>query len=210
MITDYYSRVRNWPSRFEIIKGTNIIDIGCGSGVLGSFLKKKYGCNVTGIEVLKEYSNIAKKKLDKVIVGNFETMDLKNHKSKFNYVIFSDSLEHMFDTELILQKAKNLLLDDNSKILIALPNIQNFKVTLPLLFRGNWDYADEGFLDKTHVRFFTLSSFKKVLKKNHFSIINLHYELPIKSKVGMINLLTLGLFKNHLTSHFYFAICPRK
>ena len=74
------------------LSGSKVIDIGCGSGVLGSFLKKKYGCNVTGIEVLKEYSNIAKKKLDKVIVGNFETMDLKDHKSKFNYVIFSDSL----------------------------------------------------------------------------------------------------------------------
>ena len=209
MTDNYYSRIRDWPSRFSISERTNILDIGCGSGVLGSFLKKKYLCSVTGIEILEEYSNIAKKKLDKVITEDFETMEIENFKSKFDYIIFSDSLEHMYNTDLILQKASKLLADKDSKILIALPNIQNFRVTIPLIFKGNWDYVDEGLLDRTHIRFFTLSSFKKVLKKNNFIIKDVKMELPLNSKTGLINFFTLGIFKNHLTSHFYYEICKK-
>lgn len=210
MTDNYYSRIRDWPSRFKISYETNVLDIGCGSGVLGEFLKEKYRCSVTGIEVLEEYSNIAKKKLDKVITGNFEIMNIDNYNSKFNYIIFSDSLEHMYDTDLILQKASTLLADKDSKILIALPNIQNFRVTIPLIFKGSWDYADEGLLDRTHIRFFTLPSFKNVLKKNNLFINDVQTELPLKSKTGFFNFVTLGLFKNHLTSHFYFEICKKK
>ena len=50
-------------------------------------------------------------------------------------LFFLDSLEHMYNTDLILKKASNLLADKESKILIALPNVQNFRVTMPLFLK---------------------------------------------------------------------------
>jgi hypothetical protein len=43
-------------------------------------------------------------------------------------------------------------------LIASIPNVQHFRVVLPLLFRGRWRYADFGLMDRTHLRFFTKGS----------------------------------------------------
>jgi 2-polyprenyl-3-methyl-5-hydroxy-6-metoxy-1,4-benzoquinol methylase len=202
--------VRNWPAKFSIKNNSRVLDIGCGRGLLGEFLKHEYGCHVTGLEIIQENALVAETVLDKVIVGDIESMILDEIKESFDYVIFSDSLEHLLDPGKVLIRTASLLKPDSGELLISIPNVRNFRVTLPLLLKDEWRYTDEGLLDKTHLRFFTLKSIKRLLDESGFKVMNAFYDLPISSQSGIINRLTLGQLSNHLTSHYFIQACKRK
>lgn len=206
--SDYYSRQRSWPALFQIKHGGRYLDIGCGKGRLGSFLKKQFAAKVTGVEIFQEYAAEASKCLDEVLCGNIEELDFAEYTNKFDHIIFSDSLEHLLDPESALMKAKIMLRPDGT-LLLSIPNVRNFRVTLPLLLLGRFEYQDEGLLDRTHLRFFTLSSITNLLKHCGFSVESVKFDLPINSKVGILNILTFGLFKETLTSHFFIKACQK-
>ena len=206
----YYSRERNWPAKFFIKKNSRVLDIGCGRGLLGEFLKNEYYCHVTGLEIIQENALVAESVLDKVMVGDIENMIIDELKESFDYIIFSDSLEHLLDPGKVLLRIGSLLKPDSGELLISVPNVRNFRVTIPLILRDEWRYTDEGLLDKTHLRFFTLKSIKRLLEESGFIVKKTFYDLPISSKSGVINRLTLGLLSNHLTSHYFLQSCKRK
>jgi len=207
--TDYYSRVRNWPSLFDIKSNAKVLDIGCGAGSLGKYLIDRYESNVTGLDIVQDNYQESSKVLNRAIIGDMETMDIKELGGDFDYIIFSDSLEHMIDSNKVIEIVKTLLASDGI-LLISMPNVRNFRVTFPLLLSDSWEYKDEGLLDWTHMRFFTYSSLLDLLDLHDFKICRVEVDLPISSKVGIINLLTFGLLKKHLTSHYFVESCLKK
>ena len=207
--TDYYSRVRNWPSLFDIKSNAKVLDIGCGTGSLGKYLIDRYESNVTGLDIVQDNYQESSKVLNRAIIGDMETMDIKELGGDFDYIIFSDSLEHMIDSNKVIEIVKTLLASDGI-LLISMPNVRNFRVTFPLLLSDSWEYKDEGLLDWTHMRFFTYSSLLDLLDLHDFKICRVKVDLPMSSKVGIINLLTFGLLKKHLTSHYFVESCLKK
>jgi 2-polyprenyl-3-methyl-5-hydroxy-6-metoxy-1,4-benzoquinol methylase len=202
----YYSRSRTWPSLFDIRYNTKVLDIGCGRGNLGAYLQDKYSCKVTGLEIIDENRIIASSVLYVTYLGDIETMDLSVLGSGFDYVIFSDSLEHMLEPKAVLERVRGLI-KEGGYLLIAMPNIRNFRVTVPLLFLDQWEYQDEGLLDRTHLRFFTNTSICNLIEQCGYRVERVLFDLPLSSKVGILNILTLGLFRRHLTSHYFIKAC---
>ena len=47
-------------------------------------------------------------------------------------------------------------------MLVSLPNVASFEKPLGV-FKGNWNYTNEGILDRTHIRFYTLATARKFL-----------------------------------------------
>ena len=76
-----------------------VLDIGCSIGALGENIKRKKGAEVTGVEVDKEMANVAKERLDRVIVGDIESIDLEDHLAPnyFDCLIFADVLQFLKD-----------------------------------------------------------------------------------------------------------------
>ena len=202
----YYSQLRTWPSLFNIRHNTKVLDIGCGNGNLGVYLHDKYGCQVTGLEIIEENCNRASLVLYKAYHGDIETMDLSVLESGFDYIIFSDSLEHLLEPEAVLGRVRGLL-KEKGHLLISMPNIRNFRVTVPLLLFDQWEYQDDGFLDRTHLRFFTNTSIYNLIERCGYKVERVLFNLPVSSKIGILNILTLGLFRRHLTSHFFIKAC---
>jgi cyclopropane fatty-acyl-phospholipid synthase-like methyltransferase len=206
----YYSRERSWPSLFSIQPNSRILDIGCGQGYLGKFLKNTFKCHVTGLDIVEANALSAGKHLDTIIIGNVETMDLSILGAPFDYIIFSDSLEHLLNPEHVLLRISPLLSKENGQLLLSIPNVRNFRVVLPLILSDDWRYTNEGPLDKTHLRFFTLKSITRLLEESFFTVNEVHYNLPLSSKSGVLNLITAGIFRRHLTSHYFIQACPKK
>ena len=205
----YYARTRTWPSLFSIKRESTVLDVGCGRGTLGEFFKKEYSSKVTGIELIKENYEIAKKVLDHAVLGDFEKVNLEELDAAFDYIVFSDSLEHLLDSKSVLDRIKKMFTSDGA-LLLSIPNVRNFRVSVPLLFLDRWEYENEGLLDRSHIRFFTKSSITKLLNDCGYVVEEVDYDLPTRSKVGVLNILTFGLLKNILTSHFYIKACLRK
>lgn len=140
-----------------------VLDIGCATGRIAELLKKEKNCFVVGIEVNKEMAEIAKKRCNKVIIENAETVKkIDFPKGYFDIIIFADVLEHCSNPGEILTNLRGYL-SDEGYILISVPNVANWEIRLKLLM-GKFDYKGGTILDTGHLKFFTLSSITRLIE----------------------------------------------
>lgn len=145
------------------------LDVGCAAGLLGKALKERSeNVEVYGVEINPEYAQRAEKYLDGVVCGDVEEIDLGAINKKFDCIIYADILEHLQDPWTTLRKHK-VVLSQEGVIVLSIPNVQFIAVILSLLF-GNWNYKEVGILDKTHLRFFTKKTIKRLLHDTGFEI----------------------------------------
>jgi 2-polyprenyl-6-hydroxyphenyl methylase/3-demethylubiquinone-9 3-methyltransferase len=110
------------PTRVEFIKkqssnliGLDIIDIGCGGGILTEALAKE-GANLTGIDMAKESLEIAKlhmldksNKLNINYVCSTAEEYAKNNHNKFDIVTCMELIEHIPDPQSLMISCLKLL-----------------------------------------------------------------------------------------------------
>ena len=168
----YYEWPRTEMLSFVPKEARKILDIGCGSGMFASQLKAERRAEVWGIELSKEASEKARKKVDKIIIGNIETDTIDLPKNYFDCIIFNDVLEHFRDPWAILQYIKSALVT-NGYIVASIPNIRYFTTFKILFFNKEWEYVDSGILDKTHLRFFTQGTIEELFQSSGYKILKI-------------------------------------
>ena len=145
-----------------------VLDVGCGTGLFGKILKENGAKEVVGIEINKEAAKIAKNRLDRVIIGDIEEINLPFNKEYFDYMVYADILEHLIDPWSVLKEHYKFLNKDG-QIIVSIPNIRHVFI-FKNLFLGDWPYTNRGILDKTHLRFFTLKTGKKLIESRNYKI----------------------------------------
>jgi len=153
----------------NITYNSNVLEIGPANGNLVRHLHTDKKCIVDIVEIDQEAGIIASKYARNSCLGidngNLETdkwfNSLKNNK--YDFIVILDVLEHVRFPEKVLSQLKELL-DTNGLILLSIPNIAHNSVILNLMI-NKFEYTDVGLLDNTHVRFFTYSSVKEMLRK---------------------------------------------
>lgn len=115
-----------------IEKGSHVLDVGCGDGILMEYLIKEKNINVRGIEISKnKVQNCIAKGLT-IIEGDAEK-DLKQFPNKsFDFVILSQTLQAFFDPENVIDE----LLRIGKQAIVTIPNFGYWKIRLHLLFKG--------------------------------------------------------------------------
>lgn len=145
-------------------RGLRVLDVGCGSGVHGAELQRLYGHRVVGVDISASSIEKAKTRLAEAHVADVTRPEAYPFGSRqFDVILFSDMLEHLTDPLDVLVRHYRLLAP-SGQILISLPNVAIWNVRLALLL-GRFEYGDTGTLDRTHMRFFTRSSFRRFLRE---------------------------------------------
>ena len=160
-----------------------LLDVGTSTGYLGMMLRKE-GHYVAGIENHGEWAEQARDHYDSFHVGDIEQFEFP-YGGDFDYILFADVLEHLRDPTAVLRRSLPSL-KESGKIIVSVPNIANFVIRLSLLL-GRFDYMDRGILDRTHVRFFTLRSLKKMMLEASCTIIEV---VPTPLPVQMMSPVT--------------------
>jgi 2-polyprenyl-3-methyl-5-hydroxy-6-metoxy-1,4-benzoquinol methylase len=132
----------------------HILDVGCGAGdnarlLLAGNPKRQ----IVGITLSQEEAAVARNQMIDIYVADVENADLPFAKSSFDTIICSHVLEHLRDPVAVIRRLLPFLVD-NGQIIIAVPNVLEFRNRLRLLL-GKFQYQEQGIMDRTHLRFFT-------------------------------------------------------
>jgi len=161
-----------------------VLDIGCGAGATGEYIKKRYpAAKVVGIEVNEGAARVAATRIDQVLQGKFEDFNLESEgirKGSIDTVIVADVLEHMYDPWGVMASIAPYLTPD-AQVVASIPNTRNL-VLMSELAGGNWTYDSWGLLDITHIRFFTLREIRRFFHETGYRINRLHYNMD--SRLG--------------------------
>jgi 2-polyprenyl-3-methyl-5-hydroxy-6-metoxy-1,4-benzoquinol methylase len=199
----YYNHIRTeLIEMLTSVKG-RFLEIGCGTGATLEYLKSKGASYVVGIDVNKEAVDVASKRgLDLVLSLNVEKDDFPFSKKEFDCIILTDVLEHLYNPWETLKKITPYLKDDGY-VLLSIPNIKNYQVLRRLVFYDEWSYGEEGILDNTHIRFFTLKEIKKLLDFAGLKILKLNYGISSGRKFKFLNALIFNKLHSFSVVQYY-------
>lgn len=162
-LPQYYKHLRKEIFSAVSAEAMNILDVGCGAGILGKALKEvRPGRKVYGIELNDEAFFFARRNLDAAYSVDVEAFTPPFSEGELDCIIFADVLEHLKNPWEVLARFSKLL-KDNGTVVISIPNVRYLGVMRDLAEYGKWEYQDEGILDRTHLRFFTRQEFTKLL-----------------------------------------------
>lgn len=150
-----------------------VLDVGCGVGLNGAAIKRS-GARVTGIEIVPQSIERAKRVLDEVIPADIEqdaSVRAAIGGRTFDQIVFADVLEHCASPKRVIERFLPYLADDGH-VLVSLPNVAAWPVRLGLL-AGDFDYRPSGILDDSHLRFYTRRSATRMLESAGLEVLRL-------------------------------------
>ena len=148
-----------------------VLDIGCNSGVLANTLNAKY-CQTDGVDINKKALKIAGKYCHKTYLRNLYNSKLNLNNKKYDYIVFSDILEHLPTPDLLLKDSIRYL-KKGGFVWISLPNIARFEQRIYHLF-GDFTYKP-GVMSADHLRFFTHKTGIKLIKESGLEVVQEFY-----------------------------------
>ncbi|MSP38874.1 MAG: class I SAM-dependent methyltransferase [Deltaproteobacteria bacterium] len=158
-----------------------VLEIGPGSGHMTEALVRQ-NCVVTCVEVSRDLNSMAGAFCHQMIVGDIELLCQEEGfpGEKFDVILFGDVLEHLRDPAAVLGKLRDHL-TATGYLVASVPNVAHASVRLAL-FNGEFNYNEEGLLDRTHLKFFTIDSLNALLRSAGFSIVELR-----RTRAGVFN-----------------------
>lgn len=151
------------------ISPKKILDVGCSTGLIARSLGKEWRDRLYGVDICELAVSKAKKHYKKVWVLDIER-NIPGIEGKFDCLIFGDVLEHLKDPERVLGLLLEKSLISGGIVIVSLPNVVNWYVRAQLAL-GNFNYQNRGLMDKTHLRFFTWKSARKMLAQAGLRIV---------------------------------------
>jgi SAM-dependent methyltransferase len=140
-------------------KGQRLLDVGAAQGDFAQLLEKRQ-YEVTAIEGDPRLAAIAQTKCARVIKADLD-QPIAAFGGPFDVILYADVLEHLRNPLGVLTEI-NRQLKPGGLVIVSVPNSAHLWVRIQMCL-GRFEYAERGILDKTHLRFFTLRSFRALL-----------------------------------------------
>lgn len=166
-----------------------VLDVGCNDGYVGGLLLKN-GNEVYGIDIVKKKLLLAQKKGLKAKECDIENEEFPYPENCFDKVILGDVIEHIFNTDKLLEKCKRVL-KNNGTLIITTPNVASLGRRIMLLLGINpfLEYSSvlppiKGYPAVGHIRYYTAKTLRLQLMYHGFKNITIQggtmISMPIK------------------------------
>lgn len=150
--------------------GQEVLDVGCGEGHFAALLAEA-GNRVVGIDCLPEAEKAAamEQYVAADLDGGLAGAEHALRDRAFDLILLQDVLEHLRAPEQMLEDCKRHL-KPHGRVIVSVPNVANVTVRLSLLL-GRFEYRPRGILDRTHLRFFTRNSARRLLEAAGYEVV---------------------------------------
>ena len=159
---------------------STVLEIGCATGFMSAYLQNRMDCTVTGVELDPDQAAVAREHCRYLIEGSIDAASVQAQvdahvaaKGKFAVVFMSQVIEHIADPQDLLTRLRDWIMPGGS-LVVSTCNVAHWRIRLKIL-GGRWEYTDYGILDRTHLRFFTVHSFRRLLEECGFNIVDEGY-----------------------------------
>ncbi|MCB0328105.1 MAG: glycosyltransferase [Bdellovibrionales bacterium] len=151
-----------------ISEGEEVLDLGCGEGVVASALLEK-NCEVTCVD---------QRQIEKVQQGatHFEQIDLNNFQPseellhrKYSTILLLDILEHLNNPEDFLDTLRDKFGNQTPRVIVTTGNVGYFILRFAHLI-GQFNYGPRGILDIGHKRLFNFRNLQLLLEESGYKI----------------------------------------
>lgn len=199
-MTDYYSHTR--PEIIVMIPEgcSSVLDIGCGTGALGRHFKEKGVSEFCGVELSHTAASEARRVLDRVIEGDIERIELPFQPGHFDCIVCADVLEHLIDPWAVMARLHSFL-KPGGYIVASIPNVGFHRIVRGLI-RGNWNYTDDGVLDRSHLRFFTWPGVEALFLESGFTIEKVYRKVDSGLNMKLLNFVLGNRIKESLVIQY--------
>ncbi len=149
--------------------GTRVLDLGCGDGTLLNYLKQQHGIIGYGIEIDDTRILACVRNGVNVIQGDLERglSDFADHS--FDYVILSQTLQAMKNSERIIKEMLRVGLEG----IVTFPNFGYWKNRLQVA-RGHMPVSDNlpyEWFDTPNVHLCTIADFERFCRERSIRIV---------------------------------------
>ena len=169
-VPDYFRNVRKEIEPLLPVQIRKVLEIGCGAGGTMAWLRTIRSIEyAAGVEISPDAAALARGAFDEVITADITKSAIDFGQAKFDVVLALDVLEHLPDPWQVL-RFLNGMMEPGGTLIASIPNVAHYSVAFPLLFKGRWNYTEDGLLDRTHLRFFTRETVGRMFEETGFSV----------------------------------------
>lgn len=171
-----------------------VLELGCAEGAFAATVKARTGGEVWGMEFSPEVAERASAVIDHVVVGDINENIKELPDAYFDAIVCNDVLEHLVNPVVTLEQLRSKL-TPNGVVVASIPNIRYIPALSKIVFRRDFPQKDFGVFDRTHLRFFTRKSMKRMFKTAGFKMQSMQGINPHYGPLGlMLTLISLGYF----------------
>jgi len=206
---EYHDTVREDVLPHVPSTGGTLLDVGGGSGATAARLKSLGKADRVGVVDVVDCSGYSQ--ADFSYVGNVEdesfVKTVTEQEGPFATILCLDVLEHVVDPWHVVARLHSALAP-GGVIVASIPNVRNYGVVLPLVFRNRWTLRDAGILDRTHLRFFVRSTAIELMTSSGLDLRSVAPSPSGGRRVWLFRRLTFGLL-NSFTDRQY-VVCVQR
>ena len=145
--------------------GRRLLDLGAAGGHLGRAVRRRCAY-LAGVEPDPSLPSECREGYDDW--READALSAGGWDAPFDVVVCADVLEHLPRPEELLARIREWLAP-GGLLFVSLPNVANVTVRGALLL-GRFPYAEKGILDRTHLRFYTRRSARRLLEDAGFRV----------------------------------------
>jgi glycosyltransferase involved in cell wall biosynthesis len=200
-----------------------VLELGSGQGLFAAELKKDGSRRITGVDSRPEpeRTDVYEQFISADLGTGLEKIRRDLAGQKFDSVLMLDTLEHLKNPQELLEASRDWL-EPGGSVIVSVPNVAHLWVRLMLL-AGRFEYGGRGILDRTHLRFFTRRSARKLIRDSGFDIqrekattppvelvLGMNPKNPIVRLLDSISAIFAWVWPSMFAYQFIYALSPRK
>lgn len=161
-------------------RGSRVLDLGCGDGLLLSRLITEKGARGTGVELSQAGVQAAIARGLSVVQGDLDQGLADYRDGSFDWVILNQTLQALANPGLVLDEMRRV----GKSVLVGFPNCGHWQARLQLLLTGRMpkqSSLDYRWYDKPATRLLTVADFRAYCAERGIHIVR---EVFLAGKAG--------------------------